>query len=427
MIPRSRLGMAWRFVLAGVLVVAASAGATAVAGLLQVKDVVKLISQNPGITTKQIVLPGRGRAADTPHHRIRSPCRGAVPQLEHRHDAPGAPQRQLLDDQRDVDPPRPAGRHSRRRHLQDQRRLQRGRLRAADQDDQGQRVPRPARQPHRRHQLHRLLGPRGRHRLRLLRRRPSLLQRDGARRRQLLEHRHPAGLSEAVRRQPVRQRRAPVRALPPPGLRHRARSPPAGLHPLGQGPVQRLQAAVREGQAAAHLRQAVDAGQGPAVDRSDPRPVQPGAQLRRQHHPSGGVPGRPAAVHRDLVRRHQQPVRRAGGVQAVHGGHAEGRDGRRQQGQGDPGVAEGPQTHRQDLHGWPDRGRQRRAPAGGGADPRRDARVLPAAHQGRQHLLHERHRQLCGLRRAPHRVRALLPAPVRHPRPAAAARTRPTG
>ncbi len=60
MIPRSRLGMAWRFALAAVLVIGASAGATAVAGLLQVKDVVKLISQNPGITTKQIVLPAAG-------------------------------------------------------------------------------------------------------------------------------------------------------------------------------------------------------------------------------------------------------------------------------------------------------------------------------------------------------------------------------
>ncbi|MGZ4168322.1 MAG: LCP family protein [Solirubrobacteraceae bacterium] len=60
MIPRSRFGMAWRFVLAGLLVIGASAATTAVAGLLQVKDVVKLISQNPGITTKQIVLPAPG-------------------------------------------------------------------------------------------------------------------------------------------------------------------------------------------------------------------------------------------------------------------------------------------------------------------------------------------------------------------------------
>ncbi len=60
MIPRSRFGMAWRFVLAGVLVVAASAGATTVAGLLQVKDVVQILSVNPGIVSKQIVLPAPG-------------------------------------------------------------------------------------------------------------------------------------------------------------------------------------------------------------------------------------------------------------------------------------------------------------------------------------------------------------------------------
>jgi LCP family protein required for cell wall assembly len=60
MIPRTRLGMTWRFVLAGVLLICATAAATAVAGLLQVKDVVTLISQNPGITTKQIVLPPAG-------------------------------------------------------------------------------------------------------------------------------------------------------------------------------------------------------------------------------------------------------------------------------------------------------------------------------------------------------------------------------
>ncbi len=60
MIPRTRFGMAWRFTLAGVLLICATAAATAVAGLLQVKDIVKIISQNPGIVTKQIVLPPAG-------------------------------------------------------------------------------------------------------------------------------------------------------------------------------------------------------------------------------------------------------------------------------------------------------------------------------------------------------------------------------
>ena len=60
MIPRTRFGMAWRFLLAGVVVIAATAGATAVAGLLQVKNIVSEISYNPGISTKQIVLPAAG-------------------------------------------------------------------------------------------------------------------------------------------------------------------------------------------------------------------------------------------------------------------------------------------------------------------------------------------------------------------------------
>jgi LCP family protein required for cell wall assembly len=60
-IPRSRGGMLWRFLLAAVLIVGASAATTAVAGLLQVKDIVTLISQHPGIVSKQIVLPVPGQ------------------------------------------------------------------------------------------------------------------------------------------------------------------------------------------------------------------------------------------------------------------------------------------------------------------------------------------------------------------------------
>jgi len=53
--------MVWRFLLAGVLIVGATAATTAVAGLLQVKDVVNALSFNPGITSKQIVLPAPGQ------------------------------------------------------------------------------------------------------------------------------------------------------------------------------------------------------------------------------------------------------------------------------------------------------------------------------------------------------------------------------
>ncbi len=60
MIPRTRLGMAWRFALAGVLLISAAAATTAVAGLLQVKTFVGDISVNPGIVSKQITLPPAG-------------------------------------------------------------------------------------------------------------------------------------------------------------------------------------------------------------------------------------------------------------------------------------------------------------------------------------------------------------------------------
>lgn len=61
MIPRSRGGMLWRFLLAGLVVIGATAATTAVAGLLQVKDVVDALSINPGIVSKQIVLPQPGQ------------------------------------------------------------------------------------------------------------------------------------------------------------------------------------------------------------------------------------------------------------------------------------------------------------------------------------------------------------------------------
>jgi polyisoprenyl-teichoic acid--peptidoglycan teichoic acid transferase len=80
-IPRTRLGMAWRFVLCGVLLVAGAAATTAVAGLLQVKTIVGEISVNPGIVTKQIVLPPAGAPQTIlligSDHRAGTPVRGA--------------------------------------------------------------------------------------------------------------------------------------------------------------------------------------------------------------------------------------------------------------------------------------------------------------------------------------------------------------
>ncbi len=53
--------MLWRFLLAGLVIIGATAATTAVAGLLQVKDVVDALSINPGIVSKQIVLPQPGQ------------------------------------------------------------------------------------------------------------------------------------------------------------------------------------------------------------------------------------------------------------------------------------------------------------------------------------------------------------------------------
>jgi len=60
LIPHGRAGMAWRFLLAAVVVIGASAGTTAVAGLLQVSSLVSDISINPGISSQQITLPAAG-------------------------------------------------------------------------------------------------------------------------------------------------------------------------------------------------------------------------------------------------------------------------------------------------------------------------------------------------------------------------------
>jgi LCP family protein required for cell wall assembly len=61
MIPRTRLGMAWRFVLCGVLLVTGAAATTAVAGLLQVSNLVHDIGVTPAIQSNQIQLPSPGK------------------------------------------------------------------------------------------------------------------------------------------------------------------------------------------------------------------------------------------------------------------------------------------------------------------------------------------------------------------------------
>ncbi len=61
LIPKSRAGMLWRFLAAGVIMIGSVAGTTAVAGLLQVSTLVADISVNKGFTSHQLQLPAPGK------------------------------------------------------------------------------------------------------------------------------------------------------------------------------------------------------------------------------------------------------------------------------------------------------------------------------------------------------------------------------
>jgi LCP family protein required for cell wall assembly len=60
LIPRSRGGSLWRFALAAVLVIGFAAATTAVAGLLQVKNIVDALNLNPPLASTGVVLPAPG-------------------------------------------------------------------------------------------------------------------------------------------------------------------------------------------------------------------------------------------------------------------------------------------------------------------------------------------------------------------------------
>lgn len=61
LMPRTRFGVAWRALVALVVVIGCSAGATATAGLLQVKDVVKDLNITKALSAKQLTPPTPGQ------------------------------------------------------------------------------------------------------------------------------------------------------------------------------------------------------------------------------------------------------------------------------------------------------------------------------------------------------------------------------
>ncbi len=62
LIPRSRGGALWRFALAAVLVIAFTATTTAVAGLLQIRQVAKYLSATPSLPHAQVTIANPGQA-----------------------------------------------------------------------------------------------------------------------------------------------------------------------------------------------------------------------------------------------------------------------------------------------------------------------------------------------------------------------------
>jgi polyisoprenyl-teichoic acid--peptidoglycan teichoic acid transferase len=60
LIPKSKSGMLWRFFFAAIIMIGCGAGTTAVAGLLQVNTLVKLLTVNRTIKSKRIKLPPPG-------------------------------------------------------------------------------------------------------------------------------------------------------------------------------------------------------------------------------------------------------------------------------------------------------------------------------------------------------------------------------
>ena len=171
--------------------------------------------------------------------------------------------------------------------------------------------------------------------------------------------------------------------------RHRPQRAPAGLHPLGQGPVQPGSDHQPAGHAAEDLRQERHDRPQPAHHRRADQPVRPGRVLGRAHDQADPVPGDqlPCAlgVRRPEAPRPSEPRllrdapsrRRAERVPRVHDadqGRADADPPARVAGRGGGGQRREASRRRRRSGRGPDRGRERRQGPGQGARARSGSR-----------------------------------------------------
>ncbi len=296
LIPKSRTGTFVRFTLACVVVIAFAATATAVAGLLQFKQIATYISATPALPTKstQVTIPSPGDPQTLlligSDHRAGTPFTSA----QHRHDDARPYRSELEHDQPPVGPARPRGPDPRGRRDGDRQaelRLLDRRRRACWSGSSSRRCSPASRSTTSStstsagsidlvnaigcvyadvdHRYYNNTAPDG-----------------------LLEHRHPARLPEAVR-----HRCARVRALPP--HRHATSSATRASRTSCAGrraSSARTRSSTGRGHAAEDLRPARADRREPAHHRRADQPVRPGRVLRRPRDQADPVPGDPAPV-----------------------------------------------------------------------------------------------------------------------------------
>ena len=360
MIPRTRLGMAWRFCSAGCCSSPGPPPPPRSPGFSRSRTWSSDIPVNPAIETKQIVLPPAGSPADDPHHRLRPPRRRAVRLRQHRHDAARATQRQsstinVMSIPRDLQVDIPG--------------YGIAKINAAYSEGGPGLLIKTIKQnvfPNLRINhivdinFTRLLGSGRRDRLRLLRRRPPLLQRTGAG----PDNYSASTSSPATRSCAATTRPSPVRcrscafATPDSDIVREARQQDfirwakdqfgvAGCSPTTTGCCGSLASTRRDKNLHSDdgLLNLFD-----LVLNSD-----------AEHDPPGRLPGRPAAVHRDLCFVTSNARAEQAAFARFMAATPKAATAAANKAKATPGRAQGPQAPGQDPHRRPHRGPERRA------------------------------------------------------------------